>query len=530
MARNAYIGVSQSVADTEWVTITADNLSTYFTVTNDTYYFVPSGSTFTSNNNGKNSTTAKTSLKPLKRIYAWKFNYLVSSESGYDTFTCSYGSTTSLTTVIDAVSGTVNSSFSSTTQISTSRYINFIYEKDSSSASGNDKVVISNFQIQIRTGTYTDKQLARKVVNMYIGVNNIARRVKKAYIGINGVARIFYSIPPVERGATIELTTYHTGSDTYFTAAGNSKYGIFSDCYEGSSYIYLVDTNGTVTVKTQTNYTGMGQAGCHFSSYGLFMGIDGHSKYGFKINTSGTISTTYFGSGSAKEYMYSNGTGCNAGPLGSTFALFPGGIVSSGRTNILDYMNSSGTWKYTTLSVSAMEIAVADNGTLAIMAGGSTAASTLTSTVNTFNTSGTRSTTTSLSTAVDCAAGARAGSLAIITGGSNSSNEKMISAYSYNTSGTRTVLSNMRAGRTWHSGASGDGRYAVFMGTINYDTTDAWYGDFYDSSGTKVDVGKLGYCVDIGALAYVDNKIYCADHNNTYNDEFVLSTHVFNDI
>ena len=145
MARNAYIGVTQSVADTEWITITADNLSTYFTVTNDTYYFVPSGSTFTSNNNGKNSTTAKTSLKPLKRIYAWKFNYSVSSESGYDIFTCSYGSATSTTAVVEAASGTINSSVSSTAAISTSKYIYFIYKKDSSSASGSDKVVISNF-------------------------------------------------------------------------------------------------------------------------------------------------------------------------------------------------------------------------------------------------------------------------------------------------------------------------------------------------------------------------------------------------
>ena len=67
------------------------------------------------------------------------------------------------------------------------------------------------------------------------------------------------------------------------------------------------------------------------------------------------------------------------------------------------------------------------------------------------------------------------------------------------------------------------------MGNVNgSDDTASWYGDCYDSSGVKIDIGNLGYCVDIGSLAYVDNKVYCADFNDIHYDKFYLSTHIFN--
>lgn len=537
MAKGAYIGVTQSVADTEWITITASNLSTYFTVTNDTYYFVPSGGNFTSNNVGVNNSTAKTTLKPIQRLYGFSFNYSVSSESGYDLFSCTYGSASNPTTAVGAVSGTVSSSYStgvsSSTVVSTSRYLNFIYEKDSSSASGNDKVVISNFKICLRTGTYTDKELARKVKNIFIGVNGVARRVKKAYIGVNGIARLFYIIPAIERATSVELATYNDGSQCYYTAGGNTNYACFNDGYaSGSPYIHSVNVSGTVTSKPTTTYAQTGNIGCHFPSYAVFMGAEDYSKYGITINTSNTMSTTSFGSGVAREYMYSMGTGCNAGPLGNKYALFPSGGTSSGGTTYLDYMNASRTWSYTTLSTIMRDCAVADNGTLAVIAGGWNSSNKAMSTVNTFNTSGTRGTATSLSVAVSEAAGARAGNLAIVAGGSTATTEVYANnAYSYNTSGTRTILTGMVAGRGWHSGASGNGKYALFMGHVRgeYDHI-TWYADIYDSSGTKVDFGEVGYCVGLASLGYVGNKIYCADDNRYRYDEHNLGAVVVNNI
>ena len=536
MAKGAYIGVTQSVADTEWVTITASNLSTYFTVTNDTYYFVPSGGNFTSNNVGVNSSIAKTTLKPLQRLYGFSFNYSVSSESGYDLFSCTYGSTSSPTTAVGPVSGTVSSSYSTgvsstSAVVSTSRYLNFIYEKDSSSASGNDKVVISNFKICLRTGTYTDKEFARKVKNIYIGVNGVARRVKKAYIGVNGIARLFYIIPAMEDGPAVFFSSYNTGSDCYYTAGGNTNYACFNDgYYNGNPYVYSINTSGTATVKTATPYGQTGNIGCHFASYALFMGAEDYSKYGITIDTSNTMSTTYFGSGAAREYMYSMGTGCNAGPLGSKYALFPSGGTSSGGTTYLDYMNASKTWSYTTLSTIMRDCAVADNGTLAVIAGGWNSSNKVINTVNTFNTSGTRGTATSLSVAVSEAAGARAGNLAIVAGGSTATTEVYANnAYSYNTSGTRTILTGMAAGRGWHSAASANGKYALFLGHVREETTTR-YADIYDSSGTKVNFGKIGYCIGLASLAYVGNKIYYVDDFYIHYDEYYANTIVVNNI
>jgi hypothetical protein len=64
MAKGIYIGgsVPRYTSTAETVTITAGNISAYFTVNNDSYYFVGNGSTFTTNNGGVSSSIAKTTL------------------------------------------------------------------------------------------------------------------------------------------------------------------------------------------------------------------------------------------------------------------------------------------------------------------------------------------------------------------------------------------------------------------------------------------------------------------------------------
>nr|DAE09675.1 MAG TPA: hypothetical protein [Myoviridae sp. ctjhW4] len=89
------------------VNITASNISQYFTVFNSTYYFVGSGSTFTSNNNGVNNSTAKTTLTAKYDFEKVTFNYSYSSEANYDKLTITIGSTT----IANALSGVGNSSW-----------------------------------------------------------------------------------------------------------------------------------------------------------------------------------------------------------------------------------------------------------------------------------------------------------------------------------------------------------------------------------------------------------------------------------
>ena len=126
------------------VTITAANISDYFTVTNGTYYFAGSGSVFTSNNSGKSSSTASTVLTAKQDISVLAFNYSYSSEAKYDQFTLKVGGTT----VEDGVSGaTTNKTYNGS--LAKGQTVEFTYSKDSSQNANDDKCTFSNMHITI---------------------------------------------------------------------------------------------------------------------------------------------------------------------------------------------------------------------------------------------------------------------------------------------------------------------------------------------------------------------------------------------
>lgn len=129
MAKKVYIGAPTSVTTpgaTTTYSITASNISTYFTVSNGSYYFAGSGSVFTSNNAGVKSSTATTTLT-AKKAGTLSFDYSYSSESKYDLFTLVVKGTI----VEDGVSGsTTTDSWSGS--IAVGDIISFTYEKDSS--------------------------------------------------------------------------------------------------------------------------------------------------------------------------------------------------------------------------------------------------------------------------------------------------------------------------------------------------------------------------------------------------------------
>ena len=66
MAKRAYIGIETELPVYSETVVTAAvtdaNISDYFDVSNGSYYFALSGGTWTSNNGGKNSSTATTTL------------------------------------------------------------------------------------------------------------------------------------------------------------------------------------------------------------------------------------------------------------------------------------------------------------------------------------------------------------------------------------------------------------------------------------------------------------------------------------
>ena len=198
MAKAAYIGIPTAFPvykeETKTIAITAANVAQYFTVTNGSYYFAGSGSVFTSNNGGVNSSEATTTLTAKVDISSLDFRYSYSSEQKYDKFTLTVGGTT----VESAVSGaTTTKSYSGSLKAGQS--IVLTYTKDSSQSSNDDKCTISNISITIKvktqTGTET-KVVARKVKRQHMGVNGVARKVKRGLVGVNGVARQFFAAVP----------------------------------------------------------------------------------------------------------------------------------------------------------------------------------------------------------------------------------------------------------------------------------------------------------------------------------------------
>ena len=197
------------------VNITTSNVNDYFTVSNGSYYFAGSGSTFTSNNKYVSSSTATTTFTAKTDMTNLSLTYCYSSETSYDKFTLTVGSTT----VANALSGsTTTKTYSGS--LKTGEKIVMTYSKDGSGDSYNDECYVSNisFKSKIQTGTEQKSNVACEVKNLYIGVNNVARKVKKAYIGVNGIAHLCYGRKnPGIDGAL----TFVGDADFTLTAEGN---------------------------------------------------------------------------------------------------------------------------------------------------------------------------------------------------------------------------------------------------------------------------------------------------------------------
>lgn len=186
-----YIGANVEVPiyNEGTVNITTSNVNDYFTVTNGSYYFAGSGSTFTSNNKYVSSSTATTTFTAKTDMTNLSLTYSYSSERNYDKFTLTVGSTT----VANALSGsTTTNTYSGS--LKTGEKIVMKYSKDGSGDDYNDECYVSNisFKSKIQTGTEQKSNVACEVKNLYIGVNNVARKVVKAYIGVNGIAHLCY--------------------------------------------------------------------------------------------------------------------------------------------------------------------------------------------------------------------------------------------------------------------------------------------------------------------------------------------------
>ena len=179
--KTGYVGVVTEfpVYDTNLTntTITASNISTYFKVTNGSYYFAGSGSTFTSNNKGVHSTTATTTLTALQDYSSLSFTYSYSGESGCDYLnlrvngvaieTNAYGTTTTKTYTGSILAG---------------QKIEFSFRKDGSVNNYDDCATWSNMVVSAKVQIGTE-------------LKSVAKTVRKIYIGdSSGIAKLIYGM------------------------------------------------------------------------------------------------------------------------------------------------------------------------------------------------------------------------------------------------------------------------------------------------------------------------------------------------
>lgn len=154
----AKVRTVKTTSQTEEINITASNISNYFTVSNDAYYFVGSDKVFTSNNYGVKNSTAKTTLT-VKVAGKLRFYYGYSTETGYDKFTVIVKGTT----VVSGESGESGGSWSG--DVSVGDVISFSYSKDRSNDEGGDQCWFYNMHltrtVKSSYATYEDVPIGR---------------------------------------------------------------------------------------------------------------------------------------------------------------------------------------------------------------------------------------------------------------------------------------------------------------------------------------------------------------------------------
>ena len=91
-------------------------------------------------------------------------------------------------------------------------------------------------RVEIKVEYPVSSGVARKVKNIYIGVDGVARRVKKAYIGVEGVARCFWS------GNSIEIKKIGSGA----MSSGYTGYGLINPKVFAVGNSYFAVGGGTI--------------------------------------------------------------------------------------------------------------------------------------------------------------------------------------------------------------------------------------------------------------------------------------------
>ena len=343
MSKAIYVGAKTNVPIYKETTavreLNKDTASGYFSIeypndygmTLDTYASSNYGITgiqFNASNIGVNSSTSGVKLTALVDINVALVLCAYTTETSYDKITLSVAGST----VINGVSGNSSEAAYWDGAISAGDVIEFKYVKDSSQSASGEKAywaiiceptTITTTEI---TG-YEDKDIARAVKKMYIGVDGMARKVKKAYIGVGGVAKLFYAA---------EAFGGYTGDYTV------SQMEIDGVAYD----LYTLTSSGTLTLNDDAQYwmCGGGEGGCAgtASTTGTGYAIGGFGGGGGYVGTGDIGSGTYAivigagGSGNDREGVNGGATSIDG------VASVRGGGYKSDGTEYHSYGGSGG--------------------------------------------------------------------------------------------------------------------------------------------------------------------------------------------
>ena len=303
MAKGMYAVVNKTVptydTTSNTISLTSSNVSTVFTVKNDSYYFYWSGSSLYSSNSGDSyhGTTAKTTWTALYDMTV-SLSYSVSSESNYDKLKITANNVTDVT-----VSGSVSNTYNCS--LKKGQTLVFEYSKDGSQSSGSDRGTISNvsvtYTVQTQTGSET-KTLTSKIKKTYCVIGGVTKQVKKIYAVVGGVTRLVWS-------GSAQLNLYGTISNiSYRSDGGSAVAGDLAIFFGG-------DDGGDIS--------------------------NGYAKRGDYLNaslTNGTFSLTY---GIGSTTGASVGGYCKAGSA----AIFAGGLLTGSgyEQSIVQAIDSSAT-------------------------------------------------------------------------------------------------------------------------------------------------------------------------------------------
>lgn len=490
--KKMYVGINTNFptysTETQNVSITASNISDYFTVLNGDYYFSGNRSIFTTNNAGINSSTASTTLMAKQDISSLTFNYSYSSEANYDLFTLKVG----LTTVESGVSGATTTK-TYTGSLPKGQSIVFTYSKDGSGRSNNDRCTFSEMAITMQVETQIGNE-----------IKSVAYKVKKGYVGIGGVARPFFGEGiPMYYGRATDITVDRTcmsgvtmGSYALFVG------GLRSVNYSDDTPSNSIDIYDNKLVHTTNTLSGSRyrMAGVGMTDWSLFAG----GKTGADENTNCSATVYKIDNNFVKTVASTGLTTAVWAVAGSSVGDYA--LVAGGRTNTRSGVVSNVAAYNKSLTktvVSSLTTANAFmagcrlNDNLVIFGGGNKE-----SKINSYNSSLTQGASSqtfydnkNMGTAV-------LNGKAVYAGGYNNDGTGKPQVYLFDSSLTRSEVSTGLIKGRPAAGVTMDD-YILFGGGYYGTTAGAWQCDIYDKSLTRTnpteDLGRVG----ISSISYV---------------------------